>query len=70
MVAMPSYVSLERSDLRLRAVEDPAGLLASSDRLVLDEIQRAPELLSYIQVLVDEDDRPGVSYSPARRICC
>lgn len=53
------YVSLERPDLRLRAAEDPAGLLASSDRLVLDEIQRVPELLSYIQVLVDEDARPG-----------
>lgn len=53
------YISLERPDLRLRAVEDPAGLLASRDRLVIDEIQRAPELLSYIQVLVDEDDRPG-----------
>ena len=53
------YVSLERPDLRLRATEDPAGLLASGDRLVLDEIQRVPELLSYIQVLVDEDDRPG-----------
>ncbi len=53
------YVSLERPDLRLRAAEDPAGLLASSDRLVLDEIQRVPDLLSYIQVLVDEDARPG-----------
>ena len=27
--------------------------------LILDEIQRAPELLSYIQVLVDEHDEPG-----------
>ena len=54
-----AYVSLERPDLRLRAAEDPAGLLASGDRLVLDEIQRAPDLLSYIQTLADEDDRPG-----------
>ena len=53
------YVSLERPDLRLRATEDPAGLLASGERFVLDEIQRVPELLSYIQVLVDEDARAG-----------
>ena len=53
------YISLERPDVRLRAIEDPAGLLASGERLVLDEVQRAPDLLSYIQVLVDEDSRPG-----------
>ena len=27
--------------------------------MILDEIQRAPDLLSYIQVLVDEDPTPG-----------
>ena len=34
-------------------------LLAQENRLILDEIQSAPDLLSYIQILVDEDDRPG-----------
>lgn len=53
------YLSLEAPDLRTRAIEDPRGFLAQGDRLILDEIQRAPDLLSYIQVLVDEDDRPG-----------
>lgn len=53
------YLSLERPDVRLRAVEDPSGLLASGERLILDEVQRAPDLLSYIQVLADEDSRPG-----------
>ena len=53
------YVSLEAPDLRERALSDPRGLLAQADRMILDEIQRAPDLLSYIQTLVDEDDRPG-----------
>ena len=53
------YLSLEAPDVRTRAIEDPRGFLAQGDRLVLDEIQRAPDLLSYIQVLVDEDGRPG-----------
>lgn len=53
------YVSLEAPDIRARAIEDPRSLLAQSDRLILDEVQRAPELLSYIQGLVDADPRPG-----------
>ncbi|MYN65834.1 MAG: ATP-binding protein [Acidobacteria bacterium] len=53
------YLSLEAPDLRTRAIEDPRGFLAQGDRLILDEIQRAPDLLSYIQILVDEDDRSG-----------
>ena len=53
------YLSLEAPDVRMRALEDPRGLLAGADTWVLDEVQRAPELLSYIQGVVDEDDRPG-----------
>ena len=53
------YLSLEAPDVRERALADPRGLLAASDHLILDEIQRAPELLSYLQGLVDEDNRPG-----------
>ena len=53
------YVSLEAPDVRARAIEDARGFLAQGDRLILDEIQRAPELLSYIQGLVDADPRPG-----------
>ena len=53
------YLSLEAPDVRERAVEDPRGFLGQGERLILDEVQRAPDLLSYIQVLVDEDDRPG-----------
>jgi len=53
------YISLEAPDVRMQALEDPRSLLAQSDRMVIDEIQRAPDLLSYIQVLVDEDRRTG-----------
>ncbi len=53
------YLSLEAPDVRMRALDDPRGFLAQGERLILDEIQRAPDLLSYIQGLVDEDSRPG-----------
>lgn len=54
------YVSLEAPDTRLFAISDPNGFLAAyPDGAILDEVQRAPELLSYIQVIVDENRRPG-----------
>ncbi len=53
------YTSLEAPDVRARALSDPRGFLARGDPVILDEIQRAPELLSYVQGLVDEDPRPG-----------
>ena len=53
------YLSLEAPDVRARAIEDPRSFLTQEDRLILDEIQRVPELLSYIQGLVDADGRPG-----------
>lgn len=55
------YVSLENLDSRQFAKEDPRGFLAGfPDGAVLDEIQHAPELLSYIQGVVDEDQRKGL----------
>ena len=53
------HLSLEAPDVRARAVEDPRGFLAQGVGLILDEVQRAPELPSYIQGLVDADPRPG-----------
>lgn len=54
------YVSLEETENRILAKEDPRGFLARfGNRVILDEIQRAPDLFSYIQTQVDEDDRPG-----------
>ena len=49
------YLSLELPDQRDFAREDPRGFLGQFDGpAILDEIQRVPDLFSYIQVLVDE----------------
>ncbi len=55
-----AYVSLELPDEREFAREDPRGFLAQhAGPVVLDEVQRAPDLFSYIQVLSDERPEPG-----------
>jgi len=55
------YVSLENLDTRQYAIEDPRGFLAAlPDGAILDEIQQAPALLSYIQTIVDADGRYGL----------
>ena len=54
------YVTLEDPDTRLYAADDPRGFLAQYEEgAILDEIQRAPELASYLQGIVDADPRPG-----------
>lgn len=54
------YVNLEAPDQRQFAESDPRGFLARLDGgAILDEIQRIPDLLSYLQVLVDEEGRNG-----------
>jgi len=54
------YVSLEDPDMRRAAVEDPRSFLDRfPDGGVLDEVQRAPDLLSYLQTRVDVDGRMG-----------
>lgn len=60
LLADRPYVSLEDPDQRAFALEDPRGFLAQMPNGgVLDEIQRAPELLSYLQTAVDGDQRMG-----------
>jgi predicted AAA+ superfamily ATPase len=55
------YVSLEDPDVRGMALDDPRGFLGRfPDGGVLDEVQRAPELLSYLQSRVDADGRMGL----------
>ena len=44
---------------RLAAQNDPVGLIRSYDRVVVDEIQRVPELYLSIKKAVDDDRRPG-----------
>ena len=54
------YVNLEDPDQRRLAVEDPRGFLGMVEGgAILDEIQRAPELPSYLQGMVDADPAPG-----------
>lgn len=54
------YVNLEAPDERQFAIEDPRGFLSAyPEGAVLDEVQRAPDLLSYLQPLVDDDPTPG-----------
>ncbi len=54
------YVSLELPDERREGLEDPRSFLARfPGKVILDEVQRVPDLLSYIQVEVDREDRPG-----------
>ncbi len=57
--ANKQYVNLESPDIRQFAVNDPKGFLAQYNNAILDEIQRAPELLSYIQPIVDENKEQG-----------
>lgn len=53
------YLTLDDAVTLLSAREDPVGLIRSLDRAVIDEIQRAPQLLLAIKKSVDEDRRPG-----------
>ena len=54
------YVSLETPSERQFAGDDPLGFLARFPAgAILDEIQRAPQILSYLQGAVDENPSPG-----------
>lgn len=54
------YVSLEDIDVRQFASEDPRGFLATlPGGGILDEVQRVPDLFSYIEGIVDEHNTPG-----------
>lgn len=54
------YVTLENPDTRRFATDDPRGFLSTyAQGAILDEIQRVPELPSYIQGIVDADSTPG-----------
>ena len=54
------YFSLEDPDIRMAAEADPRGFLDQmKDGGVLDEVQRLPVLLSYIQGIVDKTRKRG-----------
>lgn len=55
-----SYISLENLENRHFAQSDPKGFLDTyAEGAILDEVQRVPELLSWLQQNLDEDARPG-----------
>ena len=56
-----AYCSLEDPDIRVFAQTDPRSFLNEYPKgVILDEIQRAPVLLSYIQTIVDKQKKPGM----------
>lgn len=55
------YVNMEDSDNRSLATLDPKSFMqAYPEGAILDEIQRTPNLLSFIQVRVDETEKKGM----------
>ncbi|WOG28044.1 AAA family ATPase [Endozoicomonas sp. 8E] len=55
-----SYLTLDDENILSIARDDPIGLLRQQSRpVIIDEFQRAPELIRTIKLLVDEDRRPG-----------
>lgn len=57
-----TYVTLEDLDRRRIALDDPRQFFAAFAQgkgLIIDEIQHAPDLFSYLQTIVDEAYRPG-----------
>ena len=48
------YYSLEDPDVREAAFSDPKGFLSHRQTMIIDEVQKMPSLLSYIQGIVDD----------------
>lgn len=55
-----AYASLEDPDVRQHALSDPHGFFESYPApLIIDEVQRVPELLSYLQGVMDKTRKNG-----------
>ena len=54
-----SFLSLDDPTLLIAAQQDPIGFIKDRDRVVIDEVQRVPELILAIKLSVDSDRRPG-----------
>jgi predicted AAA+ superfamily ATPase len=55
------YFSLENPDIRNFAIEDPRGFLSSIPKgAILDEVQRVPQLFSYLQEVLDNSSQKGL----------
>ncbi len=61
LFAHKQYVSLEDIDERLFAQNDPRGFLNRfPDGAIIDEVQRVPDIISYIQTIVDNRKKDGM----------
>lgn len=55
-----AYVNLEEPDTRLFAQNDPRAFLTDrKSGFIIDEVQRVPDIFSYIQSIVDAEPIPG-----------
>ena len=55
------YVSLENPSDRIFAESDPKGFLSTyPDKTIIDEVQRVPDLFSYIQTHIDIANKEGM----------
>lgn len=55
-----TYFSFDSEAVRSAALDDPAGFIADlPDKVILDEVQRVPELFSTIKLAVDRNRQPG-----------
>ncbi len=54
-----AYFSLDDPGLLSAVRADPLGFVKRLDRAIIDEVQRAPELLLAIKLAIDQDRRPG-----------
>ena len=53
------YCNLEDLDTREYARNDPRGFLEQAEKMIIDEIQKVPSLVSYIQGVVDQKNKSG-----------
>jgi len=60
LLADYDYVNLENPETRQFAIDDPKAFLRQyKNKVIFDEVQRTPHLLSYLQVIVDESKQNG-----------
>ena len=53
------YITLDDPNVLAAARHDPLGLVRRLDRAIIDEVQRAPQLLLALKLAIDQDRRPG-----------
>lgn len=53
------FLTLDDATVLRAAIDDPVGFVRGLDRAVIDEVQRAPDLLLAIKNVVDDDKSPG-----------